>query len=157
MSRAAIQCEARFGAAVERFVRQSVGLSGNFVISRCRISGGADEHPVIDLRIIPCSQDTEFKLFNDTGAASVDRLIYLTALWLADNGGRFDGTTAQLYSEMTSKRSVLSVAERKAVPAPQWIGRFFSQAAAVGSKRISLSRVRGHDANRWEVSLKKRG
>jgi hypothetical protein len=55
---------------------------------------------------------------------------------------------------MVSKRSVLSAAERKAVPASQWMGRIFSQAAAVGSKRLALRHIRGCDANRWEISLK---
>jgi hypothetical protein len=156
MSAKEIKSEARFAAAVERFVRQTVGLTGDFCISRCRISGGADSSPVIDLRIVPCSPDTAFKAFSDTGAASVDRLIYLTAVWLEANGGSFAGTTAQLYSKMVSKRSVLSAAERRAVPAPQWIGRIFSQAAAVGSKRLAFRHVRSGDANRWEVSLKRK-
>ncbi len=154
MSKAALQGEAKFGAAVERFVRETVGMTGDFAISRFRISGGSSERPVIDLRIVPNTPETAFEVFKDTGSARVDSLIYLLREWLVDNGGSFEGSATVLFKKMTSRKSVLSASERKAVPQPNWMGKMLSQVHAVGSRVIQTEFSRCGSSNVWKIRLK---
>ena len=144
---------------IERFVRDEVipqMLQGEYIVKRVRISGGATLEPVVDLRLVPLTVENMHLNFRDTGVAGADRLImlikdYMEAAMDADEA--FEGSAVELYNCMTGDESPLPPELRRIVPACNWIGKYLSQIAAVGSKHIECEMRRTHGANIWWIAL----